>query len=168
MRQMSFPKSVLFLCTGNSARSVLAESLLNVMGAPEFIAYSAGSKPKGRIHPAALSKLGREGHPISTLRSKSWDEFAAPDAPAIDVIITVCDNAASESCPVWPGHPLTAHWGIPDPDGSYATTVDEEAAFDLAYRRLEQRITAFLALSLDDRDTESLSNALMAIGTIRD
>lgn len=146
----------------------MAESLLNVMGAPEIIAYSAGSKPKGQIHPAALEKLRRAGHPISSLRSKSWDEFAEPDAPAIDVIITVCDNAASESCPAWPGHPLTAHWGIPDPDGSYATTAEEEAAFELAYRRLEQRISAFLAMSLDGRDSESSKNALMAIGAMRD
>ena len=141
-------RNVLFLCTGNSARSVLAEVLLNELGEGEFRAFSAGSKPTGTVNPGAIRKLNREGHSTEGLTSKSWDVFSGADAPEIDIVITVCDNAAGESCPVWNGAPVTAHWGIPDP----AYFDDEEArdaAFDLAYTRLRWRIEKLLALPAD-------------------
>jgi arsenate reductase len=131
---------VLFLCTGNSARSILAEALLNRLGAPDFQACSAGSHPKGQIHPQALALLERLGFKTDGFRSKSWDEFAAPNAPRLDCIIAVCDNAAAEPCPVWPGHPATAHWSIPDP--AAAGTAE---AFSDVYDLLRDRITAFCA-----------------------
>jgi arsenate reductase len=159
---MSKVCNVLFLCTGNSARSILGEALLNEMGRGSFRAYSAGSQPKGEVHPMALKVL--EGVHIGTdgLRSKSWDEFAGPDAPEFDLILTVCDNAAGESCPIWPGRPISAHWGIEDPaavDGEL-----QEAAFLKALHYLRNRISKFLALPLDSLDEMSLREELRAIG----
>ncbi|TVR78080.1 MAG: arsenate reductase ArsC [Rhodospirillales bacterium] len=162
------PISVLFLCTGNSARSVLAESILNRLGRGRFIAHSAGSQPTGRINPFALELLEGEGYPIGHLRSKSWDAFSGPDAPAIDYIVTVCDSAASEACPIWPGHPTTAHWGIPDPAAATGSDEDKRAAFRLARDRLTRRIEQFLALPLDSLDAESLRARLQGIGRIDD
>jgi len=142
------PRHVLFLCTGNSARSILAEVLMNTLGKGRFIAHSAGSFPTGRVNPFAIELLQKNGMPTDGLRSKSWDEFALPGAPALDYIFTVCDNAAGEACPVWPGQPVTAHWGVEDP--AHATGTDEEidAAFMTAYRTLRRRIEAFLQLPL--------------------
>lgn len=161
-RGMSKTYNVLFLCTGNSARSILAEAILNKEGAGRFHAFSAGSFPKGKVHPAALDVLRELGHPTEDFHSKSWDEFAAPGAPPLDFIFTVCDNAAGETCPVWPGKPVTAHWGIEDP-----AAVDgpgQRAAFRNAYRALKWRIDLFLALPLDSIDELSLANRLRKIG----
>ena len=147
-------RNILFLCTGNSARSILAESILNHRGAPNFHAYSAGSHPTGRIHPGAIKQLELAKLPVSTLRSKSWDEFAKPGAPEMDFVFTVCNNAANEICPVWPGQPVTAHWGIPDPAAATGTPESIERAFRDAYVTLDRRIGLFLSLplaSLDDR-----------------
>ena len=137
------PASVLFLCTGNSARSILAEALLNRDGGGRFRAFSAGSFPKGAVHPAALELLRERGFPVAGLRSKSWDEFAGPGAPLLDLVVTVCDNAAGETCPVWPGQPARAHWGIADPAAVEGD--GQRAAFDEAYRLLEARIADLLA-----------------------
>ena len=161
---MARPYNVLFLCTGNSARSILAESVLNRMGRGNFRAYSAGSFPTGRIHPQALALLTRLGYPTQGLRSKSWDEFAEQDAPRIDFIFTVCDDAAGETCPIWPGHPMTAHWGIEDP-----ARVAEEAqpeAFVRALHYLSNRISLFVALPIAAIDRMTLENRLKAIGKI--
>ena len=137
-------RNVLFLCTGNSARSILSESLLERLGAGRFRAFSAGSKPVGRVNPGALELLQRRGYPTEELRSKSWDEFAGPGAPAMDYIITVCNNAAGETCPVWPGHPATEHWDIDDPAGVGDTEEQRRAAFEEAYAVLQKRIEKFL------------------------
>jgi arsenate reductase len=136
--------NVLFLCTGNSARSIIAEALLNHLGAGRFQAFSAGSFPKGAVHPLALETLSRQGLPSSRFRSKSWDEFSGADAPAMDVIFTVCDNAAKENCPMWPGHPITAHWSVEDPAAVEGSREEKLRAFERAYRDLEERTTAFL------------------------
>jgi arsenate reductase len=157
------PYGVLFLCTGNSARSILAEAILNRDGAPHIRAYSAGSFPKGEVHPAAVALLREHGFPTDELRSKSWSEFAGADAPPIDFIFTVCDNAAGESCPVWPGKPITAHWGIPDPaavDGD-----GQQLAFWQAYVQLHRRIELFLALPLASLDRLTLAARLKDIGS---
>ena len=138
-------RNVLFLCTGNSARSVLSEALLDRLGEGRFKAFSAGSKPVGRVNPGAMELLRRRGFPTDGLRSKSWDEFAGPDAPAMDYIITVCNNAAGESCPVWPGRPATEHWDIDDPAGLGETDEERRAAFEAVYATLERRIRDFLA-----------------------
>ena len=138
-------RNVLFLCTGNSARSILSESLLNRLGDGRFRAFSAGSKPVGRVNPGALELLQRRGYPTEELRSKSWDEFAAAGAPAMDYIITVCNNAAGETCPVWPGHPATEHWDIDDPAGVGETDEERRAAFEEAYAVLQKRIEKFVA-----------------------
>lgn len=159
--------NVLVLCTGNSARSILGEVLFNTLGAGRFRAYSAGSRPAGRVNPGALEWLAAQGHATAGLRSKSWDEFAAPGAPAFDFIFTVCDNAAGEACPVWPGHPATAHWGIPDPahvEGDAA----RRAAFEKAAAQLTRRIGLFLELPIEQMDKAALKAKLAEIGRIQD
>jgi len=159
-------RNVLFLCTGNSARSILAEALLNREGADRFRAFSAGSFPKGKVHPMAIEVLDGLGFDTSGFRSKSWDEFAAPDAPRMDFIFTVCDDAAGEVCPVWPGQPVKAHWGIEDP----AAVGDEEqrAAFLTALNYLHNRIALFLNLPVESLDAMSLQQRLREIGATRD
>jgi len=156
--------NVLFLCTGNSARSILAESLLNSLGKDRFRGFSAGSFPKGQVHPRALELLKRMGLPSEGLRSKSWDEFAAPDAPPIDFIFTVCDNAAGEVCPIWPGKPVTAHWGIADPAAVEGSDVDKAFAFPQALKEMETRIKLFVALPIESLDPLTLREKLRAIG----
>lgn len=158
------PFNVLFLCTGNSARSILAEGLLNGLGGDRFQAYSAGSTPKGEVHPLALATLESYSAPTEGYRSKSWDEFAAAGAPKMDFIITVCDNAAGEVCPVWPGQPMTAHWGVPDPAASKGTQEERLKAFHDAARMLKRRIELFLCLPLDRLDAMSLQAELRGIG----
>lgn len=155
---------VLFLCTGNSARSILAEAILNRLGEGRFRAHSAGSFPKGAVHPLALDLLQREHHPTAALRSKSWDEFATADAPPLDFVFTVCDQAAGEACPVWPGQPMTAHWGLPDPAAVDGTPAEQGLAFADTYRRLERRIGAFVNLPLASLDRMALQRRLVAIG----
>ena len=154
--------NVLFLCTGNSARSIIAEALMNHDGAGHFRAYSAGSYPKGAVHPMALKVLSDLGIATQGLRSKSWDEFAGPGAPAFDFIFTVCDNAAGETCPLWPGHPITAHWGIEDP--AAVEGEEQREAFMQALRYLRRRIDLFLALPLATFDREAAEGKLNAIG----
>jgi arsenate reductase len=163
---MSKTYNVLFLCTGNSARSILGEAILNKEGAGRFRAFSAGSFPKGQVHPEALKLLGELGYPIDGFRSKSWDEFAADGAPPLDFIFTVCDDAAGETCPVWPGHPMTAHWGIPDP--AAAPAEQQPGAFRDAYYALQRRIGLFLSLPLDSIDAMSLQTKLREIGRSSD
>jgi arsenate reductase len=160
------PFNVLFLCTGNSARSILGEAILNRHGAGRFQAFSAGSHPKGDVHPLALDLLRRLDYPVAGLRSKSWDEFSLPGAPKLDFILTVCDDAAAETCPVWPGHPMTAHWGIPDPARAEGTEPERRLAFAEAHRSLSNRISAFISLPLASLDRMSLKNKLTAIGQI--
>ena len=138
-------RNVLFLCTGNSARSILSEAILDRLGEGRFKAFSAGSKPVGRVNPGALELLRRRGFPTDGLRSKSWDEFAGPDAPKMGYIVTVCNNAAGETCPIWPGHPATEHWDIDDPAGLGETDEERRAAFEAVYATLEGRIRDFLA-----------------------
>ena len=156
--------NVLFLCTGNSARSVIAESILNRDGMGRFRAYSAGSHPKGAVHPLAVKVLADSGYPTAGLRSKPWDEFALPDAPALDFVFTVCDNAAGEICPVWPGQPMTAHWGIEDPAAVEGSDMQRLTAFVGAFRHLKNRITAFAALPVATLDRVSLQARLTEIG----
>jgi arsenate reductase len=156
--------NVLFLCTGNSARSILAECILNRLGTGRFKAFSAGSHPTGRVNPHAIALLKRLNYPTDGLRSKSWDEFAAHGAPALDFVFTVCDNAAGEVCPVWPGQPMTAHWGIPDPAAATGTDAEIAAAFADAYRMLERRIGVFTSLPLTSLDRLTLQQRLDAIG----
>jgi arsenate reductase len=155
---------VLFLCTGNSARSILAESILNRIGGGSFEAYSGGSMPKGHVHPQALALLDRLDYPLDGLRSKSWSEFAEPGAPDLDFVITVCDNAAGEVCPIWPGRPMTAHWGIPDPAAIVGSPRDVALAFADAYRQLNNRISVFARLPIAKLDRLSLRNRLADIG----
>ncbi|WP_374378927.1 arsenate reductase ArsC [Dongia sp.] len=156
--------NVLFLCTGNSARSILAESLLRQLGAGRFNAFSAGSLPKGQVHPLALKVLKDAGCPAEGFRSKSWDEFAVDSAPQMDFIFTVCDNAAGEVCPVWPGQPMSAHWGIEDPAAVTGTTLEQEKAFVTALRFMKNRIAAFTALPIASLDRLSLKAKLAEIG----
>ncbi|QKH38867.1 arsenate reductase ArsC [Achromobacter pestifer] len=160
--------NVLFLCTGNSARSILAEGLLNGLGGDRFRAYSAGSTPKGEVHALALATLKSYTLPIAGYRSKSWDEFASPGAPKMDFIITVCDNAAGEACPVWPGHPMTAHWGVPDPAAHEGGEDERLRAFQDAARMLKRRLELFLSLPLDRLDAMSLQAELRGIGQSRE
>lgn len=160
--------NVLVLCTGNSARSILGEVLFNALGKGKFIAHSAGSKPAGRVNPFALELLQRQGHSIAGLRSKSWDEFAAADAPEIDFIFTVCDNAAGEACHIWPGKPATAHWGIPDPAGVEGGDEAKRAAFKTAYNQLARRIQLFMSLPIESLDRLALKQKLAEIGRIQD
>jgi arsenate reductase (thioredoxin) len=166
LRQMNAARiyNVLFLCTGNSARSILAESLLNTLGQGKFRAFSAGSFPKGQVHPMAIELLKRMNLPAENLRSKSWDEFAAPGAPPIDLIFTVCDNAAGEVCPIWPGKPMTAHWGIADPATVEGSDADKAFAFRKALRELENRIKLLTSLSIDSLDRMTLQAKLREIG----
>lgn len=156
--------NVLFLCTGNSARSILAESILNNDGAGRFRAFSAGSQPKGDVNPMALRVLESYDYPTEGLRSKSWDEFAAPDAPVMDFVFTVCDNAAGETCPVWPGQPMTAHWGMEDPVTAGVLDIHRQTAFVAAFRHLRNRISAFSALPVASLDKASLRAKLVEIG----
>jgi protein-tyrosine-phosphatase len=158
--------SVLFLCTGNSARSIMAEAILDKLGQGRFHAHSAGSQPKGQVNPQALRLLQSLGHDTSGLRSKSWSEFASPDAPALDFVITVCDNAAGETCPVWPGRPMTAHWGVPDPAEAKGSEAEVALAFKDAYRMLHRRIGIFIALPIRSLDNLSLQRRLKEIGHI--
>jgi arsenate reductase len=158
------PYNVLFLCTGNSARSILAEAILNKVGDGKFCAFSAGSQPKGQIHPLTLQLLHDLQYDIAGLRSKSWNEFAKPGAPSLDFVFTVCDNAAGETCPVWPGQPMTAHWGIPDPAAATGSVAEVGLAFKDAHRMLRQRIAAFAALPVKSLDRLSLQAKLRDIG----
>jgi protein-tyrosine-phosphatase len=156
--------NVLFLCTGNSARSILAESMLRKEGAGRFRAFSAGSNPKGAVNPFALKVLVSYNYPIDGLRSKSWGEFAVPGAPVMDFVFTVCDTAAAETCPVWPGQPTTAHWGIEDPAAVDGTDIQKEAAFVLAARYLKNRISIFTSLPIRSLDKMALNAKLRQIG----
>jgi len=158
------PYNVLFLCTGNSARSILAESLLNHWGRGRFRGLSAGSHPKGAVHPIALELLKRMKLPTEGLRSKSWDEFAAPGAAPLDLVFTVCDNAAGEVCPYWPGQPVTAHWGVPDPAAVEGSEAEKWLAFSLAFKTLENRIKLFTSLPIASIERMKLKEQLEAIG----
>ncbi len=158
--------NVLFLCTGNTARSILAESILRKEGAGRFNAFSAGSQPKGVVNPYALRTLEAFGYPTNDFRSKSWDEFAGADAPRMDFIFTVCDSAAGESCPVWPGHPSTAHWGIEDPAAVQGADIDKLRAFSEAFRYMRNRIAAFVALPIRGLDKLALDARLRDIGAL--
>ena len=158
--------NVLFLCTGNSARSIFGEAILNRTGAGRFKAYSAGSQPRGEVHPYAVDLLQKLDYPAGDYRSKSWDEFAVAGAPALDFVFTVCDDAAKEVCPIWPGQPMSAHWGIPDPVGVEGTEAEKRLAFAEAYRMLNNRIAAFSALPIASLDRLSLKSKLDAIGHI--
>jgi len=156
--------NVLFLCTGNSARSIIGEMILNRLGKGRFKAFSAGSQPKGAVNPHTLALLRNLNYDVSGLRSKSWTEFAKPGAPELDFVFTVCDDAAGESCPVWPGQPMTAHWGIPDPAAAEGTDAEIAVAFDEAYRMLSRRIELFLALPIAKLDKMVLTSRLKDIG----
>jgi arsenate reductase len=156
--------NVLFLCTGNSARSIMAEAIMNKKGFPNFRAFSAGSYPKGEVHPAALRRIESAKLPTDGFRSKSWNEFASPDAPKMDFVFTVCDNAAKEVCPVWPGQPMTAHWGVPDPAEIQGTPQEVEKAFRDAYMMLDRRISLFLCLPLSSLDKLAIQKQIDQIG----
>jgi arsenate reductase len=158
------PFNVLFLCTGNSARSIIAEAILNKVGAGRFRACSAGSHPKGKVHPETIRLLQSLNYDTSGFRSKSWDEFTAPDAPKFDFVFTVCDNAAAETCPLWPGQPMTAHWGVPDPAQATGSPAEIALAFRDTYRMLHQRIGIFTALPIRSLDQLTLQNKLKDIG----
>jgi protein-tyrosine-phosphatase len=158
------PLNVLFLCTGNSARSILAEAVLNHLGNGRFIGHSAGSRPAGQPNPFAISLLQREGIDTAFARSKSWDEFATPDAPKLDFVFTVCDNAAAEECPYWPGQPISAHWGLPDPAAVEGSDAEKALAFADTYRALTRRIGAFVALPMATLDAMTLQSRLTDIG----
>ena len=166
LREMTAERvyNALFLCTGNSARSILAETLLNHWGRGKFRAFSAGSFPKGQVHPVALELLKRTNLPAEGLRSKSWNEFAAPGAPPLDFIFTVCDNAAGEVCPVWPGKPMTAHWGVADPVAAEGTDAEKAFAFRKALKELEARIKLFTSLPIDSLDRITLQAKLRDLG----
>ncbi|MDB5855313.1 MAG: arsenate reductase ArsC [Herminiimonas sp.] len=156
--------NVLFLCTGNSARSIMAEALVTTMGKGRFKGFSAGSKPGGTVNPFAIEQVQKTGYPVDTLRSKSWDEFAAPDAPAMDFIITVCDNAAGEVCPFWPGHPATAHWGFEDPAAVEGTDEEKRAAFDKIFRQIMARMNTFVSLPLHMLQKHAVQQKIKQIG----
>ena len=160
--------NILFLCTGNSARSIIAEALLNHWSRGRFQAFSAGSHPKGQVHPLALEVLRRNHISTEHLRSKAWEEFAAPDAPALDFVFTVCDRAAAEVCPIWPGQPMTAHWGVNDPAAVEGTDEEKKRAFDKAFRELDARIKIFMSLRPESLDHLSLQRQLDAIGQLRE
>ena len=156
--------NILVLCTGNSARSIMAEALFNTMGAGRFQAYSAGSHPTGRVNPFAIELVRELGYPLENLRSKSWDEFAAPGAPRMDFVVTVCDNAAGEVCPLWPGQPITAHWGFPDPAAAGGTDDEKRAVFALTLRQMRNRVQLFLSLPLETLDRMAIETKIRAIG----
>ncbi|MBC7984012.1 MAG: arsenate reductase ArsC [Candidatus Obscuribacterales bacterium] len=156
--------SVLFLCTGNSARSIMAEALLNQIAGNRFKAFSAGSDPSGTVNPFAIDLLRKNKISTDTLRSKSWAEFATPDAPSLDFVITVCDHAAAEVCPIWPGQPLTAHWGVPDPAGVQLDPIRKQRAFFDAFTTLKRRIEIFVSLPVDKIDRMTLSQRMKSIG----
>ncbi len=156
--------NVLFLCTGNSARSIMAEAILNRKGRPNFVAYSAGSHPAGRVHPQALRQLELANLPTNNARSKNWDEFAKPGAPKMNFVFTVCDNAAKEVCPVWPGQPITAHWGVPDPAAVQGTPEEIARAFRDAYMTLDRRISLLLCLPLESLDKLAIQREIDRIG----
>lgn len=160
--------NVLFLCTGNSARSILAESILNQIGGGRFRAFSAGSHPSGTVNSYVLELLKTQGLPTDGLRSKSWDEFASPDAPLLDFVFTVCDNAAGEVCPIWPGQPMTAHWGIEDPAAVEGDETAKRHAVSAAFRLLNRRVSLFTSLPIARLDAMSLKNELDGIGKLRD
>ncbi|MFO1016237.1 MAG: arsenate reductase ArsC [Hyphomonadaceae bacterium] len=161
------PYNVLFLCTGNSARSILAEALMNRLGAPRFRAFSAGSDPKGQVNPHSIALLKSLNYKTDGFRSKSWDEFAAPGAPQLDFVFTVCDNAANEVCPIWPGQPMSAHWGVPDPAAAEGSEAVIAQAFADAYRMLQNRISVFVNLPMSSIDRLSLQKRLDDIGAMR-
>ena len=165
---MNRPYNVLFLCTGNTARSILAESIMNREGAGRFVAYSAGSFPKGVVNPHAINLLKHLNYKTDQLRSKSWDEFATPDAPHFDFIITVCDNAAGEVCPIWPGQPLKAHWGVADPAAVEGDDARAALAFADAYRQLNNRISLFISLPIAELDRLALQQHMNKIGATLD
>lgn len=156
--------NVLILCTGNSARSIIGEALFNTMATGQIKAFSAGSHPTGRVNPFAIDVVRGLGYPVENLRSKSWDEFAAPAAPALDFVITVCDKAAGEMCPFWPGQPITAHWGFPDPAEVKGTDDEKRAAFAQTLRQMRRRVELFLSLPLDALDSFAIEKQVRAIG----
>jgi len=160
------PYNVLFLCTGNSARSIMAEAIINRLGQGRFKGFSAGSHPKGHVHPRTLALLKKLNYPTDNIRSKSWDEFAAPGAPRMDFVFTVCDDAANEECPYWPGQPMTAHWGLPDPAAAQGTEAERALAFADAFRMLNNRISIFVSLPMRGLDKLSLQKRLDEIGRV--
>ncbi|WP_072396839.1 arsenate reductase ArsC [Hyphomicrobium sp. CS1GBMeth3] len=162
---MTRPFNVLFLCTGNSARSIIAEAIINRLGNGKFVGYSAGSMPKGSVHPFTLDLLKNLNFDTSRYRSKSWEEFSAPGAPELDFVFTVCDNAANEVCPLWPGQPMTAHWGVPDPAAAVGSDAERRFSFSDTYRMLNQRISIFVNLPIASLDRLTLQNRLDDIGS---
>ena len=160
------PRNVLFLCTGNSARSIMAEALLRASAAGRFAAFSAGSHPAGAVHPLALRALTRNGYPIGELRSKSWDEFSQPDAPVMDFVITVCDRAAEEQCPVWPGQPITAHWSFEDPAAARGDEQEQYKIFARVFQQISVRVQLFLSLPMDKLDRLALERGVRDIGRV--
>lgn len=156
--------NVLFLCTGNSARSIMAEALVTTMGKGRFKGYSAGSHPGGTVNPFAIEQVANTGYPINALRSKSWDEFGTPDAPHMDFIFTVCDNAAGETCPYWPGHPMSAHWGFEDPAAVIGTDEEKRAAFHRIFRQIMTRMNIFVSLPLQMLEKNAIEREIQAIG----
>lgn len=156
--------NVLFLCTGNSARSIMAEALVTTMGQGRFRGFSAGSKPGGKVNPFAVEQVKKTGYPVDDLRSKSWDEFAASDAPHMDFIITVCDNAAGEACPFWPGHPATAHWGFEDPAAVEGTDEQKRAAFEKIFKQIMARMNSFVGLPLHLLEKHAIEKEIKKIG----
>jgi arsenate reductase (thioredoxin) len=156
--------NVLFLCTGNSARSIMAEALVTVMGKGRFRGFSAGSRPGGKVNPFAIEQVTAIGYPVDKLRSKSWDEFAGAEAPQMDFIVTVCDNAAGEVCPVWPGHPVSAHWGFEDPAAVEGSDEDKRAAFSTIFKQIKRRMESFVNLPVDTMDKDAIRAEMRKIG----
>lgn len=161
---MPSPYNILILCTGNSARSIMGEALFNTLGARRFRAYSAGSHPTGRVNPFAIEQVSALGYPVENLRSKSWDEFAAPGAPELDFVVTVCDKAAGEMCPLWPGRPVTAHWGFPDPAAAVGTDDEKRAVFASTLRQMRNRVQLFLNLPIETLERMAIEKKMRAIG----
>jgi arsenate reductase len=161
---MQRPYNILILCTGNSARSIMGEALFNTLGAGRFKAYSAGSHPSGRVNPFAIEQVKALGYPVENLRSKSWDEFALPDVPQMDFVVTVCDNAAGEVCPIWPGQPVTAHWGFADPAAVEGSDDEKRATFAQTLRQMRNRVQLFMSLPLETLDRMAIESRMRAIG----